>query len=121
MFARTMATGNGSRAPRRWLTDARHYLPQASINRLLGAGCNPTLGDLLKEGIIAVSGRVGLELDLHHMTGRDPWRSHASSATRSLAAYSFAIADCPESQNDSIPALLESLSRNGIASVTSVS
>ena len=33
-----------------WLTDGRRYLPQASINRLLGGGPNPTLGDLLKGG-----------------------------------------------------------------------
>jgi putative transposase len=34
-----------------WLTADKRYLPQASINRLLGGGPNPTLGDLLKEGI----------------------------------------------------------------------
>src|SRR3990170_1039284 len=34
-----------------WLTDGRRYLPQASMNRLLGGGSSPTLGDLLKEGI----------------------------------------------------------------------
>ena len=33
-----------------WLTSDRRYLPQASMDRLLGAGPNPTLGDLLKEG-----------------------------------------------------------------------
>jgi putative transposase len=34
-----------------WLTSTKRYLPQASLNRLLGGGPNPTLGDLLKEGI----------------------------------------------------------------------
>jgi len=34
-----------------WLTADKRYLPQASISRLLGGGPNPTLGDLLKEGI----------------------------------------------------------------------
>ncbi len=34
-----------------WLTADKRYLPQASLNRLLGGGPNPTLGDLLKEGI----------------------------------------------------------------------
>jgi len=33
-----------------WLTAERRYLPQASLDRLLGAGPSPTLGDLLKEG-----------------------------------------------------------------------
>jgi hypothetical protein len=33
-----------------WLTAERRYLPQASMDRLLGAGPSPTLGDLLKEG-----------------------------------------------------------------------
>jgi transposase-like protein len=34
-----------------WLTADRRYLPQASMQRLLGGGASPTLGDLLKEGI----------------------------------------------------------------------
>lgn len=33
-----------------WLTSDRRYLPQASMDRLLDARPNPTLGDLLKEG-----------------------------------------------------------------------
>jgi transposase-like protein len=34
-----------------WLTSTKRYLPQASLGRLLGPGTNPTLGDLLREGI----------------------------------------------------------------------
>lgn len=34
-----------------WLTADKRYLPQASLTRLLGGVANPTLGDLLKEGI----------------------------------------------------------------------
>ena len=34
-----------------WLTADKRYLPQASMSRLLGGPVNPTLGDLLKEGI----------------------------------------------------------------------
>ncbi len=34
-----------------WLTSTKRYLPQASLDRLLGGGTRPTLGDLLKEGI----------------------------------------------------------------------
>jgi putative transposase len=34
-----------------WLTADKRYLPQASMGRLLGGPANPTLGDLLKEGI----------------------------------------------------------------------
>ena len=33
-----------------WLTTERRYLPQASLDRLLGNASSPTLGDLLKEG-----------------------------------------------------------------------
>jgi putative transposase len=33
-----------------WLTAERRYLPQGTLNRLLGGDPNPTLGDLLKEG-----------------------------------------------------------------------
>jgi hypothetical protein len=33
------------------LRDDRRYLPQASMQRLLGGDTAPTLGDLLKEGI----------------------------------------------------------------------
>lgn len=34
-----------------WLTADKRYLPQASLTRLLGGTANPTLGELLKEGI----------------------------------------------------------------------
>jgi transposase-like protein len=34
-----------------WLTADKRYLPQASLTRLLGGVPNPTLGDLLKEGV----------------------------------------------------------------------
>jgi putative transposase len=33
-----------------WVSADRRYLPQASLDRLLGTGPHPTLGDLLKEG-----------------------------------------------------------------------
>lgn len=33
-----------------WLTADRRYLPEGSLNRLLGGVRNPTIGELLKGG-----------------------------------------------------------------------